>query len=110
MAIRRAQPSRDSADAPVRTTLALPAGLLAAIDAEVQAGTTRSRVDFVRYAIEYELWRREQRRIDDEIRAVASDPDYIAEMEQIMKEFESADSETARMIDEEYGPWDGPTE
>ena len=93
----------------VRTTIALPGDLIAGVDSEVREGNAVSRNDFIREAVAQELWRREQAAIDEAIWQAVTDPEYIAEAEQIMKEFESADSETARMIDEEYGPYDfGP--
>jgi Arc/MetJ-type ribon-helix-helix transcriptional regulator len=94
----------------VRTTLAIPRELVEAVDGEVAGGRTRSRTDFVIYAIEMELWRRRERAIDDQYAEGLADPEYIAEAEQIMKEFESADAETARMIDEEWGPWEATPE
>lgn len=92
----------------VRTTISLPEDLLEKVEQEVRDGKAASRNELLRDALAAELWRREQQAIDDAIREAVSDPEYIAEAEQIMKEFESADSETAKMIDDEYGPWDGP--
>ncbi len=101
--IRRGAPPRM-----LRTTISLPEDLLEAVEREVRDGKAVSRNELLRDALAAELWRREQQAIDDAIREAVRDPEYIAEAEQIMKEFESADSETAKMIDDEYGPWDGP--
>ncbi|MEO9256343.1 MAG: ribbon-helix-helix protein, CopG family [Tepidiformaceae bacterium] len=108
MAIRTAEKRGRKAQGQTRTTLSLPTDLLAKIDAEVGDGRAPSRNDFVRYAIAMELWRREQAAIDAAYAEVLADPEYIAEAEQIMKEFEAADAETARMIDDEFGPWEEP--
>lgn len=93
-----------------RTTLSLPTEQLEKMDAEVREGRTPSRNDFVRYAIAMELWRREQAAIDALYAEILNDPEYRAESDQIMKEFESSDSDAARMLDEEFGPWEGDPE
>lgn len=108
MSIRSAPRRRTAALPLVRTTISLPGDLIESVDSEVREGNAASRNDFIREAVAKELWRREQAVIDALYAEVLSDPEYIAEAEQIMKEFESADREAARMIDEEYGPWDGP--
>ena len=108
MSITNASRRRVDAVPLVRTTIALPGDLIEEVDCEVRQGNAASRNDFIRLAVARELWRRQEAAIDAQFAEVLADPEYIAEMEQIMKEFESADSETARMIDEEYGPWDGP--
>jgi metal-responsive CopG/Arc/MetJ family transcriptional regulator len=105
MAIRKASRQPVQERSAVRTTFTLPADLLARVDNEVNGGFASSRNEFVRWAIAYALWHQEQERIDEAIRAAAADPEYIAEAEQIMKEFEAADAETARAITEEFGPY-----
>lgn len=108
MSISNASRRRVTAVPLVRTTIALPGDLVEEVDSEVRQGNAASRNEFIRLAVARELWRRQEAAIDAQFAAVLADPEYIAEADQIMKEFESADSETARMIDEEYGPWDGP--
>jgi Arc/MetJ-type ribon-helix-helix transcriptional regulator len=107
MAIRAAGPRGRKAQTHTRTTLSLPTEQLEKVDEEVREGRVPSRNEFVRYAIAMELWRREQAAIDAEILRLAHDPEFEAEAQQIMKEFRWADAETAKLIDEEYGPWDG---
>ena len=53
-----------------------------------------------------EVWRRREAAIDARYYELANVPDLLAEDEEIMKDFESIDSESARLIDEEVGPWD----
>lgn len=106
MAIRAPKPRGRRADY-TRTTLSLPTEQLEKMDAEVREGRIASRNDFVRYAIAMELWRREQAAIDAVYAEVLSDPEYQAESDQIMKEFQSSDSEAARLLDEEFGRWEG---
>lgn len=77
----------------VRTTLALPAELLAAVDQAVCAGETRSRNQFVAEALQHELAARERAAIDADIAEMARDPEYQAECDLIMAEFAKADWE-----------------
>lgn len=110
MSIRTPSKRRGAPPRMVRTTISLPEDLLEAVEQEVRDGKAASRNELVREALAMELWRREQQAIDAAYAEGFADPELIAESERIMKEFESADSETARMIDEEYGPWDGPVD
>ena len=89
----------------IRTTLALPAELLKATDKAVREGKARSRNEFVAEALRRELAARRRAEIDAEIAEMANDPEYRRESEQIMAEFANADSETARMLDAEYGAY-----
>lgn len=77
----------------VRTTLALPADLLAAVDAAVQAGQARSRNELVRMALERELAAQKRAAIDAAFAGMSDDPDYQAEAEAIADEFVQADWE-----------------
>jgi metal-responsive CopG/Arc/MetJ family transcriptional regulator len=77
----------------VRTTLALPADLLAAVDAAVQAGQARSRNELVRIALERELAAQKRVAIDAAFAEMAEDPDYQAEANAIAEEFAAADWE-----------------
>ena len=55
----------------VRTTLALPADLLAAVDQAVQAGHARSRNEFVARALQRELAAQQRAAIDAAFAAMA---------------------------------------
>jgi Arc/MetJ-type ribon-helix-helix transcriptional regulator len=77
----------------IRTTFALPADLLAAVDEAVQAGKARSRNELVRMAVEHELAAQQRAAIDAAFAAMAQDPDYQAEAEEIAREFAVADWE-----------------
>jgi metal-responsive CopG/Arc/MetJ family transcriptional regulator len=89
-----------------RTTLTIGADLLDAADREVAEGRAASRTEFIEEALQRELKRRLWEEREREYLAAMADPDCAAEMEQIMKEFESADRETWEKIDE----WGGQTE
>jgi Arc/MetJ-type ribon-helix-helix transcriptional regulator len=78
----------------VRTTFALPADLLAAVDQAVQAGKARSRNELVRIALERELAAQQRAAIDAAFAEMAQDPDYQSEAQAIADEFAAADWET----------------
>jgi metal-responsive CopG/Arc/MetJ family transcriptional regulator len=83
----------------VRTTLALPADLLAAVDQAVQAGKARSRNELVRIALERELAAQQRAAIDAAFAEMAQDPDYQAEAKAITCEFAIADWEAWRQTE-----------
>lgn len=86
----------------VRTTLSLPADLLAAVDEAVREGSVRSRNEFVREALRREIAARRRAAIDADIAEMYRDPEYLAEAEQIMKEFAQADREAWQIGEQEY--------
>ncbi len=89
----------------VRTTLAIPSDLLEATDRAVREGKARSRNELVAIALRRELAARRRAEIDADIAEMAKDPDYLQEVEQIMAEFAESDSEVARMLEEQEGPY-----
>lgn len=82
----------------VAITVSLPADLVAEADELVRDGAYHSLDELLGNALKKELRRIEGERIDDQIRAMANDPDLLELEEQIMREFEESDAETARMI------------
>ena len=83
----------------VRTTLALPADLLAAIDQAVRAGQARSRNEFVALALRRELAAQQRAAIDAAFAAMADDPGYQAEACEIATAFAPADWEALRLAE-----------
>ena len=83
----------------VRTTLTLPADLLAALDQVVQEGKTRSHNEFVTTALRRELAAQERLVIDAAFAEMATDPAYQAEAESITSEFAEADWEAFRLAE-----------
>ena len=77
-----------------RTTVALPADLLGAIDGLIGTGSVANRNQFITLAVETELRRRERAAIDAEFALMAADPDYQAEAALIMRDFDASDRET----------------
>lgn len=86
----------------VRTTLALPADLLAAVDQAVQAGQARSRNAWVARALQRELDAQQRAAIDAAFAAMATDPAYQTEAQALTDAFAPADWEALRLA--ERGP------
>ena len=83
----------------VRTTLALPADLLAAVDQAVQAGHARSRNAFVARALQRELAAQQRAAIDAAFAAMAEDPAYQTEAREITAAFTQADWDALRLAE-----------
>jgi Arc/MetJ-type ribon-helix-helix transcriptional regulator len=83
----------------VRTTVALPADLLAAVDQAVQAGHARSRNELVAMALQRELAAQQRAAIDAAFAAMAEDPAYQAEARAITDAFAHTDWEALRLAE-----------
>ena len=79
-----------------RTTIALPADLLVAVDEAVREGKARSRNEFVALALRHLLAVQERARIDAEFALMAEDEEYLAEAQQIAEEFAASGWEALR--------------
>ena len=77
----------------IRTTLALPADLLEAVDRLVEQGKARSRNDLIANALRRELAVLERAVLDAEFRQMETDADYQRETRQILTEFAQSDWE-----------------
>ena len=84
-----------------RTTISLPAELLAGVDRLVRHGLAQSRNQLIASAIEAELRRRERAAIDAEFASMATDVEYQSEIRRLMREFSSADRDTWQALAEE---------
>jgi metal-responsive CopG/Arc/MetJ family transcriptional regulator len=80
----------------VRTTLALPADLLAAADGVVRAGGARSRNELVAEALRRELAARRRAGIDAGFAGMGEDVEHEREAELITAEFAGSDWEAWR--------------
>jgi len=85
----------------VRTTLALPADLLEAIDQAVQAGKARNRNELVAAALRHELAALQRAAIDAAFAEMAQDPAYEAEALEIATTFAATDWEAWRLHQDE---------
>jgi hypothetical protein len=83
----------------VRTTLALPADLLEAVDQAVRAGKARSRNELVAMALRRELAAQQRAVIDAAFAAMADDPVYQAEARETATAFAAADWEALRLAE-----------
>ena len=77
----------------IRTTLALPVGLLRAVDKLVRQGKARSRNELIANAVRHELAALERAAVDAEFRQMATDADYQREARQLLAEFGRSDWE-----------------
>ena len=83
----------------IRTTLALPAALLAAVDQAVQAGHARSRNEFIAKALQREIAAQQRAAIDAAFAAMAADPTYHTEAQALTEAFAQADWEALRLAE-----------
>lgn len=84
----------------VRTTVVLPAELLAAADRAVREGKARSRNELLASALRRELAGRRRAEIDAAFAAMAEDAEYLAEA--LAEEFAVADWEALRAGERQY--------
>lgn len=82
----------------VRTTVALPQGLLEDVDRAVREGRARSRNELLSVALKREISAMERARIDEASGFMAEDPAYGEEAEKIAEEFEAASREALRSV------------
>jgi metal-responsive CopG/Arc/MetJ family transcriptional regulator len=81
----------------IRTTITLPAELLAAADRAVNQGKARNRNQFVAQALLHELEALKRAEIDAALAEMAQDPAYQAEVLKIEAEFAAASWEALRL-------------
>ena len=81
----------------VRTTLALPADLLEAIDQLVHEGKAKSRNELIAAALRHELAALERAVIDAAFAEMAHDQAYQDEARRLTAEFASSDWEAFRL-------------
>jgi metal-responsive CopG/Arc/MetJ family transcriptional regulator len=81
----------------VRTTITLPAELLAATDKAVSQGKAKSRNEFVAQALLHELEALKRAEIDAALMEMAKDPEYQAQVLQMEAEFAVASWEALQL-------------
>ena len=81
----------------LRTTLALPAALMAAVDQAVRDGKAKSRNQLVAAALRRELAALERAAIDADLAEMGQDKDYQEEALKIAKEFAVSDWEAFQL-------------
>jgi metal-responsive CopG/Arc/MetJ family transcriptional regulator len=81
----------------VRTTITLPAELLAATDKAVSQGKAKSRNEFVAQALLHELEALKRAEIDAALMEMAQDPEYQVQVLQMEAEFAAASWEALQV-------------
>ncbi len=84
---------------PTRTTIALPAALLAATDRAILEGKAKSRNELIARAIQRELALMRRAEIDADLAQMAQDPEYQAEVLQMEAEFAIAQWEAFQAVE-----------
>ena len=82
-----------------RTTLTLPAELLARVDQAARQGRARSRNAFVATALERDLAAQERAALDAEFAGMGEDEAYLAESQILDAEFDAAGGEALRLAE-----------
>jgi metal-responsive CopG/Arc/MetJ family transcriptional regulator len=81
----------------VRTTITLPAELLAATDMAISQGKAKSRNEFVAQALLHELEALKRAEIDAALMEMAQNPEYQAQVLQMEAEFAVASWEALQL-------------
>lgn len=83
----------------VRTTVALPADLLEAVDQFVREGKARNRNELLAAALRHELSAMRRAAIDADFAGMAHDAEYQADVRQLNREFAQADWEAWKLAE-----------
>jgi len=81
-----------------KVTFSLPVSLIEEVRQMVKDGLVSSQSALVVQALQKEIRERRVARLREEFRQAAADPDFLRDVEETMRDFAAADSETARMI------------
>ncbi|MCZ6892388.1 MAG: ribbon-helix-helix domain-containing protein [Chloroflexi bacterium] len=82
-----------------KVTLSLDANLIEDVQQLVGAGEAKSQSAFVEEALRARLKQLEREAWERSLEAASKDPMYLADMEEVERDFMYADAEAARMID-----------
>ena len=82
-----------------KLTLSLDAKLIKQVRELVQAGEVKSQSEFFEDALRARLKQLERDAWERSLEAASKDPMYLADMEEVERDFMYADAETARMIE-----------
>jgi Arc/MetJ-type ribon-helix-helix transcriptional regulator len=81
-----------------KVTFSLPVTLIDQVRCLVQAGEAASQSALVKEALEKEIRARRTAQLRAEFSQAAADPDFLQDIEGTMRDFATADQETARTI------------
>lgn len=82
-----------------KVTLSLDAFLLQQVQKVVQEGEAKSQTEFFEDALRARLKHLEREAWERSLEAASKDPMYLADMEEVERDFMYADAEAARMIE-----------
>ena len=82
-----------------KVTLSLDANLLQQVKQLVQAGEAKSQSEFFEKALRAKLQQIEREVWERSLEAASKDPMYLADIEEVERDFTYADAEAARMIE-----------
>ena len=80
-------------------TFTLPRDLLNQVEELVESGEAASADSLVERALANEVRRTRRQRLRAEFEGAVEDPEFVRDMVEVEAAFQSADSETARMLD-----------
>lgn len=98
---RSPQPTTPRASKTTKVTFVLPAQLVQGVRAAVGAGAFESQNALARTAIERELKRVRDEEIARAMQEAASDPLFMADLEECMRDFAALDADANRFLDVE---------
>jgi Arc/MetJ-type ribon-helix-helix transcriptional regulator len=79
-----------------KVTVSLPAELVGAMRAAVEAGFVPSQDLLIRQALERELSRLREEKLRRELQEAMQDPLFLRDLQETMEAFQAADAETGR--------------
>lgn len=82
-----------------KQTFSLDKEVVIALDQLSKKGSITSKSDFVEQAIKHGLKQKRDEWLSREFAKAAKDPLFLADMEEVQRDFEGADRESARMIE-----------
>lgn len=82
-----------------KVTLSLDVSLVEQVQQAIKKGEAKSQTDFVEEALRMKLEQIERGEWRQAMIDASNDPLFLADVEEVMKDFEYADAESARMIE-----------
>jgi Arc/MetJ-type ribon-helix-helix transcriptional regulator len=83
-----------------KVTFSVPAGELMELRRLVREGACTSQSEVLRSGLSKELKRIRNEQLERQMAKAMKDPRFVREVEDVMRDFEEADAESARMISE----------
>jgi Arc/MetJ-type ribon-helix-helix transcriptional regulator len=87
-----------TSDASIKVTYSLPQELIDDVRRVVREGAAPSYSAFVEDALREAVRREREKLIAEEFEQAAEDPHFIADIDEVEKDFENADAESTKLI------------